>query len=294
MTQTPPRQITDRDGRVHQFPPPLRGVYDVVEGRLQTRSLEAHIVDHCNLTCAECCSLSPLLPRWFASPEGLARDLALASSILAPKVFKLVGGEPLMHPQIAEMVRVARRSGVAPKVSLTTNGFLIPRMGEDFWEALDAMTISLYPAPELPRATLERAEEMASRFGVSLNWKHQDQFVAMTREVRHPDEDETAAIYARCWLRERCHMIRDGVFTTCTRPPHFQSYYGESLDFSGDGFRLEGEGDRLQALRAYLHREKPLEACGLCMGGDAEMSAHRLLSRAEIKALKVLGSRPVA
>ncbi|MGP1667113.1 MAG: hypothetical protein ACTS5I_14665, partial [Rhodanobacter sp.] len=59
----------------HVFPPPMERNYRVQDGRILTRSLEAHIVDHCNLTCAECCSLSPLLPAWLADPDALARDL---------------------------------------------------------------------------------------------------------------------------------------------------------------------------------------------------------------------------
>ena len=38
--------------RQHVFPPPLDRDYRVEDGRVLTRSLEAHVVDHCNLTCA--------------------------------------------------------------------------------------------------------------------------------------------------------------------------------------------------------------------------------------------------
>ena len=102
--------------RQHVFPPPMERNYRVQDGRVQTRSLEAHIVDHCNLTCAECCSLSPLLPAWLADSDAFLKDLGKAAKVLAPRVFKLVGGEPLLHPALAEILQRVRHTGIAPEV----------------------------------------------------------------------------------------------------------------------------------------------------------------------------------
>jgi hypothetical protein len=267
----------------HVFPPKLERAYTVVDGRIQTRSLEAHIVDHCNLTCADCCSLSPLLPKWLAEPEQLARDLVAAARVLAPRVFKLVGGEPLLHPDIVEMVRRVKAANIAPRVSVTTNGLLLMRMPDAFFEAVDALTISLYPLPQL--TARPEIEERAARFGVALNWKEQNSFVRMDRSTP-ASSDEIATVYRDCWLRERCHLIRDGVFFTftCTRPPHFGTLRGR--DFSRDGVRLDERAGLADELLAYLSREEPLEACALCFGGAAEMAPHRLMSRAEIVRLR--------
>ncbi|HUS64243.1 MAG TPA: hypothetical protein VMZ28_06855, partial [Kofleriaceae bacterium] len=165
----------------HQFPPPLDRHYPVQDGRIQTRSLEAHIVDHCNLTCAECCSLSPFLPRWLATPESLAADLSRAATVLAPRVFKLVGGEPLLHPELVACLQAARRSRIAPVLSITTNGLLLERADDALFEAVDALTISRYPEPALSDAAVAAITARAARFGVTLNWKRQAEFVRMTR-----------------------------------------------------------------------------------------------------------------
>jgi cyclic pyranopterin phosphate synthase len=272
----------------HRFPPALDGHYAVVDGRVQTRSLEAHIVDHCNLTCAECCSLSPLLPRWTVTPAAFARDLSYAVRLLQPRVFKLVGGEPLLHPEVVELAQLARQMQVAPIISLTTNGFLLPRMRDAFWQSLDALTISRYPEPQLSDEAIATIEAQARRFGVQLNWKQQDAFVVMDRPARCDDEAETTAIYDACWLRERCHLMRAGRFYTCTRPPHLQTLQASRaggdgpVDFGGDGIVL-GEGDAgLAALVAYLGRARPLEACAHCFGGNARLVPHRLLGRDEL------------
>lgn len=290
MKPTKTRVIVDSKGRSHSFPPTLNLNFALDAGRVQTRSLEAHIVDHCNLSCAECCSLSPLLPKWFASPEELGRDLAIASDFLAPAVFKLVGGEPLLHPNIATMAKIAVESAIAPRISLTTNGLLLGRMEDDLWRHLDAMTVSLYPQPELPTSIIAEAEEQAARFGVELNWKQQDQFVVMNTDGRRMEEEKTAAVFNRCWLRERCHVLRSGTFYTCTRPPHMETLMSDSSNFSDDGYSLTAPGADVEGLLAYLQREQPLEACAYCYGGDAEMAPHRMEDRSQLRQIRRRGA----
>jgi cyclic pyranopterin phosphate synthase len=257
----------------------MKNRFDIVDGHVRTRSLEAHIVDHCNLRCAACCSLSPHLPRWHVEPADLERDLALAVPAIAPTWLKLVGGEPLLHPRLIECLEVARASKIAEIVSVTTNGFLLPRQPEEFWRLVDALTISLYPVPALPAATIALAEERAAEHGVKLNWKQQDDFVQMDRAVRCDDEAENEPVWEACWLRRRCHMIRDGVFYACTRPAHFQTLLGR--DFTVDGVRLYKGPGLAEEIRDYLQRPEPLLACALCLGGDAPSAPHRPLHKGE-------------
>ncbi len=50
----------------------------------------------------------------------------------------LLGGEPLLHPEVEAFVREARRIFPATRLSLMTNGILVTRMPESFWETLHA------------------------------------------------------------------------------------------------------------------------------------------------------------
>ncbi len=256
----------------------MKNVFPILDGRVQTRSLESHIVDHCNLRCAACCSLSPHLPKWEVEPTALADELRLARRVIAPTWLKLVGGEPLLHSRLLECLEVAKAASIATIVSVTTNGFLLPRQPDEFWQGLDALTVSLYPQPALPTATIELIEEKAAQYQVRLNWKKQDQFVQMDREDRCEDDSENEAVWAACWLRRRCHMIRDGRFYACTRPAHFSKLL--NVDFTADGVLLQGASTAEQ-IQSYLQRNEPLDACALCLGGNAPEAEHRQLKPGE-------------
>src|SRR6185312_1690459 len=106
--------------------------YELAHGRIQTWSLETHLVDHCNLRCASCCQLSPHQPERFLEPEVLARDLERAAAVLQPRVFKFTGGEPTLHPRIVECLRVARASGISQRLQVTTNGTRLLELPDAF------------------------------------------------------------------------------------------------------------------------------------------------------------------
>lgn len=261
----------------------MKNIFPIHEGRVRTRSLETHIVDHCNLRCAACCSLSPHLPKWEVEPDALAEELRLAGAALAPTWLKLVGGEPLLHQRLSECIAVAKASRIAEIVSLTTNGFLLPRQPDAFWEALDALTISLYPQPALPQQTIDFIKAQAARFEVRLNWKKQDAFVQMDRASPCTDHAENSAIWGACWLRRRCHMVRGGYFYACTRPAHFGTLLDQ--DFSADGVRLHEGPDLAREIKTYLERPQPLAACAHCIGGNALEAPHRPLLAGEGRVL---------
>ncbi|MBK9973706.1 MAG: radical SAM protein [Planctomycetes bacterium] len=247
--------------------------YEIFEGRIATWALEAHVADHCNLRCANCCTLSPSLAPRLLSAADLARDLALLRPVLAPQVFKLTGGEPLLHPGLAELAGVARASGIAPEISVTTNGHLATRADPALWRAIDRMTLSLYPSAPLPPATLEFIRAHCEQHGIALRLKPAPAFQVMDAPLPHADATQ---VFSDCWLRHRCHMVRDGRFYLCTRPPHLADLHDETA-LHDDGVALPGPG-LLPRLHGYLTRQEALASCRLCMGAGGAAQQHRQLA----------------
>ena len=65
--------------------------------------LEFHLVDHCNLNCRHCAHYSPVAEPRFATMDEVAEACRVAS-IIRPKRFHVLGGEPLLHPGIDEIM----------------------------------------------------------------------------------------------------------------------------------------------------------------------------------------------
>jgi len=250
---------------------PMR--YEISGARVLTWALETHLVDHCNLRCQHCCTLSPQRPPRFVRVQDLARDLAQAASVLKPSLFKLTGGEPLLHPALVECLHAVRRSGISEQVSLTSNGLLLPQAPDAVFRLLDRLTVSVYASAPLPEAVLARVAERCQTHGVLLTVKRIDRFQQMDPPAPHAIR-EARRVFANCWLRNRCHLIRDGRFYTCTRPPHLGAHLGLPSLPEADGVVLAGP-DPLRRLLASLESEQPLDSCRHCLGASGPWQAHR-------------------
>ena len=119
--------------------------YNVLESakRLYDRKplqCSLYVTDRCNLDCSYCTEYDN------SQPHPSLSDLkkwALKIRELGTMRIALVGGEPLTHPDIVELVRYCRELGFA--TSLTTNGFLLTRKRlQDLEDAgLQVMQISV-------------------------------------------------------------------------------------------------------------------------------------------------------
>ena len=81
-----------------------------------------YVTDRCNLDCSYCTEYDNSVPH--PPLEDLKRWLRKIRELGTMRI-ALVGGEPLLHPDIVELVRYCRELRFA--TSLTTNGFLLTR-----------------------------------------------------------------------------------------------------------------------------------------------------------------------
>src|SRR6266478_8088105 len=119
--------------------------YNIVESgkRLFDRKplqCSLYVTDRCNLDCAYCTEYDNSRPH--PSLDDLKKWIRKIRDLGTMRI-ALVGGEPLMHPHIVELVRYCRELGFA--TSLTTNGFLLTRelVGQLEDAGLQVMQISV-------------------------------------------------------------------------------------------------------------------------------------------------------
>jgi cyclic pyranopterin phosphate synthase len=105
--------------------------------------LRLAITDGCNLRCVYCVPEAGSGPTNVLSLDRCRRILHVLGSLGIKKV-KITGGEPLVHPQVAAIVRLAKSTPNIDNVTLTTNGLLLASLADDLIEAgLDAVNVSL-------------------------------------------------------------------------------------------------------------------------------------------------------
>lgn len=112
------------------------------------RTLRVSLLQHCNLGCVYCVAGEEEVKQANAVRESLpVGDLLTTIRRLRDQLpletVRLTGGEPLLYPGLATLIRGIGDMGIGA-VRLTTNGFLLERMAPALKEAgLDALNVSL-------------------------------------------------------------------------------------------------------------------------------------------------------
>lgn len=99
--------------------------------------IEFNLTDHCNLNCKGCSHYSPLAPPEYEELTALENSMRRLSEIVGAREIEgvyLIGGETLLYPRLIEAMRMAVRFFPWAKLSIFTNGLLLPKMDETFWQ----------------------------------------------------------------------------------------------------------------------------------------------------------------
>lgn len=117
--------------------------------------IDVHIVEHCNLNCKGCSHFSSLATPEFLDPKEYEKSLPhLARIEKSIGQIQLLGGEPLLHPQLTELIKITKSYLPDTNINIVTNGILLVneeklKEREDFIEACKAndvlIKISKYP-----------------------------------------------------------------------------------------------------------------------------------------------------
>ena len=99
-----------------------------------------YVTDQCNLDCHYCTEYDNSIPH--PSLEDLKQRIRKVRELGCVRI-GLQGGEPLLHPDIVEVVRTCKKAGL--RTSLSTNGFMLtPELIRDLEKArLDALQVSV-------------------------------------------------------------------------------------------------------------------------------------------------------
>jgi cyclic pyranopterin phosphate synthase len=108
----------------------------------EPHNLTIAITSHCNLRCIGCRYGRDFMPNQQLSLSMIKDVLDDARQLGIPSV-RLYGGEPLLHPDLPEMVEYGVTRGL--RVYVTTNGILLrERMGDLYRAGLRDLTIGFY------------------------------------------------------------------------------------------------------------------------------------------------------
>ena len=225
--------------------------------------IEMVVTPKCTLRCVGCSNLMPLYAP--GTPHNdinmLKRSIdALLSVSRRITEMKLIGGEPFMHPHLHEIVRYASQKKQIKKITIITNGTIVPR-GENL-QCLRrkniTVNISRYPVVD-PMPLINALQDNGVLF-------HLVEFEAWqdygNMDQRGLDTKTLEKSFAACAAAE-CKTVMDGHLFACPREAHGRALGLITADF-GVASLLEVPPRQLkQSIRA-LYSLPYTPACDYC------------------------------
>jgi hypothetical protein len=131
---------------------------------------EVSICDHCNLNCVCCEHFSPIAEETYLDVEKYKKDYARLSDLVGGEIswLHLMGGEPLLHPRLIEILDISRKHFSAGSIELVSNGILLLKQPDSFWESCRkndiVVAVTQYPIKLDNKAIEKKAAEAGEKF----------------------------------------------------------------------------------------------------------------------------------
>jgi organic radical activating enzyme len=244
---------------------------EIVDGRVRSEAIEISAVRHCNISCRSCMHGSPSMAASFIEVGQVEKDLTTLAQWMDVEHVRVLGGEPLLHPELPELLRAVERSGVTGNRRVLTNGLHLAKQPDAFWNEVDEVHVSVYPntSRHLERARQELAD-IAERTDTIVHFKYFDHFrIAFRRPDDHPEL--TQKVYETCQIanRWRCLTADSGRLHRCPQAmltPAMEDAIADSLSIE--------EIDSTEALRTWLLNPQALRSCASCAGSIGVRRPH--------------------
>lgn len=229
---------------------------------------EFPLTSHCNLNCQMCTVFSPIAEKSFLSMESFYRDLSRMRELFGTRDvwFRMVGGEPLLHPQVTDMMLMARKILPEALISITTNGLLAGKMDNAFYAAARNMNIVMLNSP-YPPVDADGVVSFFRKLGIN-SFKTVRKFTSRKMALDPDGTQDARANFKRCGYR--CNFVLDGRLSRCFYPlaiGHFNKRFGKSLETT-DRDSVDIHSHTPEEIRVFLR--SPIDFCRFCRNDHIE------------------------
>ncbi|MDR2599226.1 MAG: hypothetical protein LBC73_03015 [Oscillospiraceae bacterium] len=196
---------------------------------------------HCNYSCKSCITASPLAEVGFTTLESFVNDIKRLSEIYWHITrIRITGGEALLHPDLIEIAKIARKAFPGAGIAIQTNALMLLKKDNGLKDLYKTMRennigfqISVYKPIYEKRDILR--EELQSN-GIQWSWGQIScevvEYFDVWRELT-PKNDEKEQ-YAICRSMKNCHILLDGYVYPCIMQmtsKNIEKYF--SVEFEG-------------------------------------------------------------
>jgi len=244
----------------------------------ELETIEIHAADHCNLNCKNCSMFCGLVTRpSFPECQQVISDIRQLKRYFDHiKTFRIIGGEPLLNPELEKYILEVRSVFPYTDIRLITNGLLVRSMSQSLINAIRDSNVTFIVTHYLPVS-----EQMESIHAFLSENKIRHTIPGIITEFQKiydiSGTSDPATRFASCHWKGSCATMGEGKIAACF-VPFVIRYFSDAfeLSISEDGFiDLYEEGLTTKEIRKKL--QAPFNLCKYCAskGITAPWEAYR-------------------
>lgn len=224
----------------------------------------------CTLKCQHCCEHVPYLNgKGFTSVEQIVADVKkLADSSHFLNFVELIGGEPLLHPKIEELLEELLKIENIGYIKSFTNGTVVPsdELCRIMKNSRFMLQVSNYEQSTTGKLLENIFKTRAKLAEEGINYVHTPDFEWLdftSFEHHEASQEYLEEAFDNCFLKN-CHRVYQGILYRC--PHQYAGHHTGDLEVPGDEMveiHTMGTDELSNSLRDFEHL-KYIEACSKC------------------------------
>ena len=187
--------------------------------------IEYSITDNCNLNCAYCCHYAPIATKYFVRLDKFEDDITQLAILTNQGkdlgTLGLLGGEPLLHPNLIEMCYHARIMLPYSRVRITTNGLLLKKLSKPDLCCLRRFDIEVLISKYRDTDNFDEMVNLLEEYKIVHKFCQNNNLIQFAKygmdETGSQDKEES---HNNCELWKEyytCHELREGKLYPCSQ-----------------------------------------------------------------------------
>lgn len=223
--------------------------------------IETHIVDHCNLKCKGCSHFSGLAQPYFKDLTEYQKEMEQLSKITnqGVNIIRVMGGEPLLHPQYLEFLKVTRKYFPYSTIVLVSNGILLHNLEDKDIQTMNELNIELCVSDYGIKLDYEKFNKFNKRYFHSKNYMYN-----ISLDLTGAQDNEHS--FKNCDLVQGgWYFFKNGRMYQCcimANIDYFCSHFNKDIHYYLDDISIDIFKHTEEEIKDFL--SKPHDICKYC------------------------------
>ena len=233
--------------------------------RTELETMEIHAAEHCNLNCKNCSMFCGLLetcdfPCYQEFEEGIKQ---LKNFFPHIKKFRIIGGEPLLNPELDKYIRLIRNVYPYTDIRLISNGILVTKMSDQLIQTIIDNDVTFIVTQYISlKHSIDEINRFLSKTGIRyIVTEAVLEFQKIYNALGDSDIDEN---FYRCHWKGSCATMYGTKIATCYVPfviHYLSDKFNLAIEETGKIDLME-EGLTAQEIIKRMHT--PFDMCRYC------------------------------